>query len=248
MSTIKVNPKGKTALISGANRGIGKAIAIELLETGIKKVYVGARNTDSLKELVSTYGNRIVPVQLDVTNKNSIENVAKQVTDLDILINNAGIFSIGKIFSDEYKTSLEENLNVNVWGVMNLSNALIQHLKKEEETAIVNISSMAGLGNMPMCSTYSISKAAVHSINQGMRAELVNDNTLVVGVYPGPIDTDMIAHIPLEKDSPENVAKMIVKGLIDGTEDVFPDVMSRQTGEMYATSPKGIEQQFATFA
>ena len=248
MSTIKVNPLGKTALISGANRGIGRAIAIELLENGIKKVYAGARNVTTLKELKSEYGDRLVPVQLDVTDLVSIREAASQIDELDILVNNAGVFSIGKIFSDQAESSLKENLDVNVWGLINLTRAVQDLLSKKEETSIINISSLAGLANMPMAATYSISKAAVHSITQGMRAELVESNTLVMGVYPGPIDTDMAASLEMEKDSPENVAKTIVSGLIEGTEDIYPDVMSKQAGEFYATSPKGVEQQFATFA
>lgn len=247
MSKISVNPQDKTAFITGANRGIGKAIAIELLENGLKTLYAGARNLETIKALKDVYGNRIIPVQIDVTDQASIASAASQIENLDILVNNAGVFSIGKIFSEQANSSLEENLNVNVWGVIHVSNAVINHLKKDSETAIINISSIAGLGNMPMAATYSISKAAVHSITQGMRGELANENTLIMGVYPGPIDTDMAAGLEMEKDSAENVAKLIVQGLINGTEDVFPDIMSKQVGEIYATNPKGVEQQFGAF-
>ena len=248
MSDKRVDPKGKVAFVSGANRGIGKAITIALLEHGINKVYAGARNTSSLKELQEKYSDRLVPVQLDVTNPSSIASAASQVDELDILVNNAGVLAVGKIFSAEANKSLEQNLNVNVWGLINLSNALIDKLNKEEVTSIINISSLAGLGNMPFASTYSISKAAVHSITQGMRAELLEKNTLVMGVYPGPIETDMTTDLDMEKDSPENVARTIVEGLKNGDEDIFPDVMSKQAGEFYATSPKAVEKQFATFA
>lgn len=247
MSKIKINPRGKIAFISGANRGIGKAIAIELLERGISKIYTGARNVDSLNDLVHTYGARIVPITLDVTDENSIKNASLEIEKLDILINNAGVFSIGGIFSELAKSSLKENLDVNVWGTLNLSNAVIDQLKSSNESAIINISSLAGLGNMPMAATYSVSKAAVHSLTQGMRAELADHNMLVMGVYPGPIETDMTAKVEMDKDSPENVAKNIVNGLENGTEDIFPDVMSEQAGAFYATNPKGIEQQFAGF-
>ena len=112
----------------------------------------------------------------------------------------------------------------------------------------MNISSLAGLGNMPFGATYSVSKAAVHSITQGIRAEMIPHNTLVVGVYPGPIATDMTQGWDMDKDSPQNVAKSIVDGIENGVEDVFPDVMSSQVGPFYASNPKGVEQQFATMA
>jgi len=247
MSKVKLDPQGKIALVSGANRGIGKAIVVELLENGVSKVYAGARNINSLEGLVAQYGERVVPVELDVTKQSTIDALSNKVEGLDILVNNAGVFSIGKIFSDTALSSLKENLDVNVWGLVNLTRAFTNELQKEKETAIINISSLAGLANMPMAATYSVSKAAVHSITQGMRAELVNNNALVVGVYPGPIDTDMAANLQMEKDSPENVAKDIVNALKEGVEDVFPDVMSKEAGAYYATNPKGVEQQFGTF-
>lgn len=247
MSTVQVNPNGKTALVSGANRGIGKAITIELLEKGAK-VYAGARNISTLDELKAQYGDKLIPIQLDVTDPSTIDALASQITDLDILINNAGVLSFGQIFSDNWNETLKHHLDVNVTGVISLSNAVIKLLKKDSPTAIANVSSLAGLGNMPVIGTYSVSKAAVHSINQGMRAELAKDNVLVMGIYPGPIDTDMTSEFEMDKDSPQNVAKNIVEGLINGTEDLFPDAMSQQAGPFYASNPKAVEQQFAEFA
>jgi len=247
MTQVKVNPAGKIAFVSGSNRGIGKAITIELLERGAQKVYAGARDVSKLDNLKQEYGDRLVPVQLDVTDTNSISKAASQVEDLDILVNNAGISSWGQILSDDVNSNLADVLKVNVWGLVHLSNALISPLKKESPTAIVNFSSVAGLANMPLASTYSVSKAAVHSITQGMRGELAKDNVLVMGVYPGPIDTDMAAGVEIEKDSPENVASNLAQGLMDGVEDMFPDVMSKQIGAFYASNPKAVEQQFAGY-
>lgn len=244
MSQTKINPEGKTVFISGSNRGIGKAIAIEFLEQRAKKVYAGARDLNSLDNLKDKYGDKLIPVQLDVTDDNSIDTAASQIKDIDILVNNAGIFETGGIFSDQVSSSLATNLNVNLWGVVKLTNSVIEQLKQPKETAIINISSVVGLANMPMAATYSVSKAAVHSLTQGMRGELVNDNVLVMGVYPGPIDTDMARDLPMEKDSPENVAKNIVQSLIEGKEDVFPDVMSEQVGALYSSSPKSVEVNF----
>ena len=242
-----IEPKGKIALVSGANRGIGKAITLELLNQGAAKVYTGARNVETLSELISQFGDRVVPVQLDVTDDHSIQRAAASINELDILVNNAGVFALGGILSDAALSSMKSNLDINVWGLIKLSNAVYPQLSKSTGSAIINISSLAGLGNMPMAATYSVSKAAVHSITQGMRAELSEQNTLVMGVYPGPIDTDMAASLEMDKDSPANVAKAIVNGLTSGTEDVFPDVMSQQAGNFYLSSPKAVEQEFANF-
>lgn len=246
MSKTKLHPNGKTALVSGANRGIGRAIVEELIRRGAAKVYAGARNMNSLNGLKAEYGDKIVPVTLDVTNQESIDKLAAQIGHLVILVNNAGKLILGSIISSESVSSLKENMDVNVWGLIKLSNAVSNHFVKDNPTVIVNISSLAGLGNMPFATTYSVSKAAVHSITQGMRAEMAPQNTLVVGVYPGPIDTDMIKALEMEKDSPKNVAKSIVDGIENGVEDVFPDAMSQQVGPFYATNPKAVEEQFAT--
>jgi len=247
MSRIKVSPKGKVALVSGSNRGIGRAITIELLERGAKKVYAGARTPDTLNDLKEQYGERLVPIVLDVTNDQSIEKVAKKATDVEILINNAGVFAAGGFFAKDTYTSLKKNLEVNVWGLIKLSHDLIDSLKNKKEAAIVNIASVAGLANMPMAATYSATKATVHSIIQGMRAELIEENILVMGVYPGPIDTDMTKDVDMEKDTPEHVATEIIKGLIEGKEYVFPDEMSKQIEPFYYTDPIALEKQFSQF-
>jgi len=247
MSRIKVSPIGKVALVSGSNRGIGKAITIELLERGAKKVYAGARNPNTLNDLKKKYGDRLVPITLDVTNDQSIDKAAKIATDVEILINNAGVFSTGGFFAENTYTSLKTNLEVNVWGLIKLTHELIDSLKSKDSAAIVNIASLAGLANMPMGATYSATKAAVHSIIQGMRGELINDNILVIGVYPGPIDTDMAKDIDMEKDTPQHVAMEIIKGLVEGKEYVFPDEMSKQIEPFYYTDPIAVEKQFSLF-
>ena len=98
-----------------------------------------------------------------------------------------------------------------------------------------------------MAATYSASKAAAHSLTQAMRAEMEPQGVGVFGIYPGPIDTDMAKGFDMEKESPANVAIAVVNGLVDGTEDVYPDPMSQQVGQYYAQNPKAIEKQFANF-
>ena len=219
---MKVSINGKTALVSGSNRGIGKAITVELLENGAKKVYAGARNINSLAELKAKYGDRLIPVELDVTKDDTIANAAKMASDIDILINNAGVLIPGNFSSGNILESLQANLDVNVWGLVKLTNAFIGSLKTRESAAIVSISSVVGLANMPIALAYSASKAAVHSIIQGLRGELKGSNVLVSGVYPGPIDTDMAKGFEMHKDSPENVAKNVIQSIEQGVEDVFP--------------------------
>lgn len=246
-NTIAVNPENKVALITGANRGIGKAITIAFLDAGASKVYAGTRDLSILDELKEKYGERLVPVQLDVTNRDDVKAVQEVATDIQILVNNAGVGAFGGFFDENYKETLQQNYAVNVFGLIDITHALSNALKNNKNTAVVNISSVAGLGNMPVVGTYSSSKAAAHSITQGMRAELASHNVLVAGVYPGPIDTRMAENFDMEKASPESVAQEIISGLQNGAEDIYPDPMSKQVGEGYSVSPKGIEKQFGGF-
>lgn len=247
MSEVKINPEGKVALVSGGNRGIGKAIVVELLERGASKVYAGARNPDTLAVLKEKYGDRLVPLKLDVTDATSVTEAVKLAGDVEILVNNAGVLKFDSLLANDAAETFAYHLSVNVHGLLSLTNAFVEQLKSRTEAAIVNVSSLAGLANMPSIGTYSVTKAAVHSITQGYRAELVNDNVLVAGVYPGPIDTDMARDLEMDKDSPENVAKAIVDGLVSGVEDIFPDTMSSQVGVAYGADPKAIEKEFAKY-
>ncbi|MTI30738.1 SDR family oxidoreductase [Xanthovirga aplysinae] len=247
MSKIKLNPEGKTVLISGANRGIGRAIAIEFLAQGAKKVYAGARDPLKLSDLKEKFGERIIPIKLDVTDNETIENLRLQAQDVDILVNNAGILAPGGFLSANTIENLKHHFSVNVWGLLKLTNALIDSLKNKEEAAIVNLISMVGLANMPMIGAYSASKATVHSITQGIRGELEQDNILVSGVYPGPIDTEMAKGFEMEKESPGQVAKKIIQALKDGQEDIFPDKMSEKVGKDYFENPKMVEKEFGAF-
>jgi NAD(P)-dependent dehydrogenase (short-subunit alcohol dehydrogenase family) len=100
--------------------------------------------------------------------------------------------------------------------------------------------------NMPVFLAYSTSKAAVHSLTQGTRLMLASQGTTVIGVYPGPVDTDMAAAIPLAKTSAADVAGAIVDGIEAGTEEIYPDPMAVTIGSAYAASPKALERQIAS--
>lgn len=244
-----VSIENSVALISGANRGIGKAIAEELLIKGIKKVYAGARNPESLKEMKEKYGDRLVPIQLDVTDQKSVDKVAEQAKDVNILINNAGVLIPGGYTSNNMLESLDQNFGVNVWGVARLTQALLPAIQAQNTgAAIATVSSVVGVGNMPMANGYSASKAAVHSMIQGLRGELQDSSVLVSGIYPGPIDTDMTkGFADVEKDSPEVLARNVVLALEQGEEDIFPDSMAAQVKDAYFKAPKEVEKMFSSW-
>jgi NADP-dependent 3-hydroxy acid dehydrogenase YdfG len=244
----EISIKDSIAIVSGANRGIGKAITEELLSSGIKKVYAGARKTESLAALQEKYGDRLVPLQLDVTDQTSVDNAAKVAADATMLINNAGTMAHGGFNSENMLESINQNMEVNVLGVARLTQAFLPNIQNKSNTAVATVSSVVGLGSMPMMNGYCISKAAVHSMIQGLRGELQESNVLVAGIYPGPIDTDMAKGFEgIELDKPEALAKNVVAALERGEEDIFPDVMSAQIKQAYGTSPKEVEKMFSAW-
>ncbi|NQX84922.1 MAG: SDR family NAD(P)-dependent oxidoreductase [Flavobacteriaceae bacterium] len=244
----EISIKDSVALISGANRGIGKAITEELLNRGIKKVYAGARQLESLKALQEKYGARLKPLQLDVTNQESVDNAVKVASDATMLINNAGVMAHGGYKTENMLESIHLNMEVNVLGVIRLTQAALPNIENKPNATIATVSSVVGLGNMPMMNGYCTSKAAVHSMIQGLRGELQDSNVLVSGIYPGPIETDMAKGFEgIELDKPENLAKNVVSALEQGEEDIFPDVMSAQIKQVYGTTPKEVEKMFSTW-
>lgn len=237
--------ENKTALITGANRGIGAAYVAELARSGAKKIYAGARDLKNLKPLLQRYQNLIEPLQLDVTNAEEIAAVSEKISALDILINNAGIVSASTAAGDTALDTARREMETNFFGPMQLTLALLPQLKQSEQPAIINVSSIAGISNFPSIAPYSVSKAALHSYTQGLRAELAAQQFRILGVYPGPVDTRMTDGWDTEKASAEEVAKKTLEALIAGETDVFPDPFSQQMYAVFLQNPPELEKTFA---
>ena len=234
---------GKAAFVTGANRGIGRAFVKELLAAGAARVYAGARDTAALADLVETSGGRVVPVTLDVTKPETIRAAAEAYGDVALLINNAGIAAFEGLIAADGIEAARNEMEINYFGVLNVTRAFAPVLARNGGGAIVNMSSIAAYVNFPVLGSYSASKAAVHSLTQGVRAELAAQGTLVVGVYPGPVDTEMAANFPADKATPASVAQRILAAVEAGEEDVHPDPASEETYAGLLGDPKAVEKQ-----
>ena len=238
--------EGSVALVTGANRGIGRAITEALLERGAKKVYAAARDPKTLEALKQRYGSSVVPLRLDVTRADQVAEVARQASDVDLLFNNAGLaeWPARELTNEAVVDQSRREMEVNYFGPLRMVQRFADTLA-DRGGAIVNIGSAAGLANVPLLPTYSASKAALHSLTQASRALLAARGVAVFGVYAGPVDTDMIKELPLEKTSPQDVAKGVLDGVEAGNDDIFPDPFAVTFGEQFHSSPKGSERQMA---
>jgi NAD(P)-dependent dehydrogenase (short-subunit alcohol dehydrogenase family) len=242
--------KGKTVLVTGANRGIGEAIVDALVRAGAAKVYAAARQLNDLAPLTTRHGARVVALQLDVTNPAHIAAAVSAAPDVQLLVNNAGFAGhTGGTFTDsKWIIAGRQEMDVNFFGTFAVTQAFAPVLAKNGGGAITNIASVASLVNFALLASYSASKAAVHSLTQATRIMLKGQGTQVFGVYPGPIDTRMAEGIPMDKTSPAEAAKAIIAGIEAGTEEIFPDPMSQGMGAGYFANPKEIERQVAAMA
>jgi NAD(P)-dependent dehydrogenase (short-subunit alcohol dehydrogenase family) len=243
---MSVRISGTVALVTGANRGIGRALVDALLARGAAKVYAAARKPESLAALVEQSGGRVVPVRLDVTRPTEIRAAAALADDVRLLVNNAGILAKlgGELTDSQWITAARDEYETNVIGVLAVTQAFVPVLASRPGGAVANVGSVAGFVSFPSIASYSASKAAVHSITQSIRALLRPRGIYVAGVYPGPIDTDMAKEFPLVKTPPATAAQAILDGLEAGDEDIFPDPSAQQIGELFLHDPKALEQQF----
>jgi len=234
-----MNIQNKTVLITGANRGIGRALVQEALRRGAKRVYAGMRGASDILD------PRVTPLTLDVTNASQIQEAVAKVDNLDVLINNAGI----ALFDDLSDPKVvAQHLAVNLFGPLNVTNAFLPLLKRSKG-AIVNNVSMMSLAPFPVTPAYAISKAAAFNMTQSLRALLAGRGVKVHAVLTGPTDTDMTRGFEIPKASPESVARGIFDGVEKGEEDIFPDPASQSIAEGWRTGVvKAMEHQFAAFA
>lgn len=237
--------KGKTALVTGANRGIGEAYVHALVKAGAVKVYTAVRDLNNLAALVETYPDIVEPILLDVTNEKHRRELSLKITSLDILINNAGIANACDFSSDNALEIARLEMETNYFAPLQLTSTVLPALKKSKQAAIINVCSIAALSSFPTIRPYSASKAAIHSLTQGCRAELTNEDIRVVGVYPGPIDTRMAAGMDMDKPHPSQVAEKTFDALREGRGDVFPDAFSEQMYETFLKHPHELEKTFA---
>jgi NAD(P)-dependent dehydrogenase (short-subunit alcohol dehydrogenase family) len=233
---VMVKITDRAVLITGGNRGIGRALAEEALRRGAMRVYVGTRQP------LAHSDERVTPLTLDVTNAAQTQHAVDEVGALDVLINNAGL-ALYDDLSD--RSVLERHLAVNLFGTYNVIQAFLPVLRRSRG-AIVNNLSVNALAPLPLIPAYSISKAAAFSLTQSLRVVLARQGVRVHAVLTGPVDTDMTRGLDIPKASPETVARGIFDGLENDEPDIFPDPLSGALALSWRSgAAKALERQYA---
>jgi NAD(P)-dependent dehydrogenase (short-subunit alcohol dehydrogenase family) len=215
---------GCVGLVTGGNRGIGEAFVRMLLESGARKVYAGSRDPRAAAHLVEAYPGRSVALELDVTDAAEVEAAARQCSDVNLLVNNAGLFANQTLA---------------------MCRAFAPVLGRNGGGAIVNVLSAAALVSIPNMGGYSPSKAATRMLSASVRAELAPQGTQVCALIVGSVDTRMAAHVEGGKERPDDIARAGLRAVTRGIDELDTDRMAVEVRAALALDPKGLEKRMA---
>ena len=229
--------QGKTALVTGANRGLGRHLAQQLRDRGVN-VYAAARNPDS----VDLEG--VTPVALDITDPQSVLAAARATSDISILVNNAGTSTGASLLGG----SLEDvrlELDTHYLGTLAVVRAFNPHLAEHDESAILNILSVLSWFTFAASGAYSAAKSAEWALTNALRQELQSQGTLVSGLHVGYMDTDMTRGVDSPKSDPAVIAAIAIDGIEAGLPEILADDLSRQVQAGLAGGVAALYPQFA---
>jgi len=230
-----VDIAGKRALVTGANRGLGEQFVEVLLARGAELVYAGALDTRTLSALLARHGDRVVPVQLDVTDAGDIRAATERCTDLDLLVSNAGQPCVGPVLAAPDESAFRAVFEVNFFGPLALVRALAPRLEARHG-GVLFVHSVAALVISRSSPIYSASKAASMMLAMGVRAEIKGGGVVVTSSFPGFIDTDINIGIDIPKAPPRLVAEHSLDGLQAGRASVFPDRLAELVEQAVRTN------------
>ena len=236
-----MNIEGSIALVTGANRGIGLALTQALMDRGAGRIYAASRRGQRPGSLADD--PRVTPITLDITDPEQVAAAAEAARDVTLLINNAGVLSGGSLLGEGAVPLARRDLDTNYFGTLAMMRAFVPHLQRNGGAA-VNVLSVVSLAGIAGMGGYAASKAAALALTQSLRGELAG-RVAVHAVFPGPVDTDMVAGTEMAKASPAEVAQRTLDGVEAGREDIFPDPMAAQFEPLWAGGGKRVEAMFS---
>lgn len=244
---IKMKVKDSVALVTGANRGIGKCYVEALVDRGATKVYACARNASTVSALATKYPGIVEAIELDITDHTAVDRVANQCSDVSLLVNNAGVNQMSAFVAGSSMDAARAEMEVNYFGTMSVSRAFAPVLANNGGGAMINMLSILSRVNLPMMGSLCASKAAGLSMVQGVRAELDGQGTAVIAVMPGAVDTDMSKDFPPPKMPPADVVTAALDGMENGEEEIYPGEMASGVSQGLSADAKAVEKEFAGY-
>jgi len=214
-----MNIENQVIFITGANRGLGKQLALEFINKGAK-VYAGARNIKSIDY------RGAIPVEIDITNIESIKNAVTNSQDTTILVNNAGSYTHTSFLNDDIET-IKKDFETNFYGTLNVTREFVPVIRKNKKGAILNILSALSWFTMKGFASYSASKSAEWSLTNSLRIELQKDNIDVFALHVGFMNTEMVADLHIPKEEIADVAKIVVNSLENDQYEILADSTSK---------------------
>src|SRR5205085_4685667 len=238
---------GKRVLITGANRGLGRALALACAEAGACEVVACARRTEELETLVSSAGARakLTPMRLDVTSDEDV-SAASASGRVDVLVNNAGVAVYGGVLKAEME-EIRREMEINYFGALRVVRAFAPAMVEHGDGLIVNVASVMGKVSAPALGTYCATKAALLSLSQSLRGDLAGSGVRVIAVLPATIDTDMSRSFGGEKMTPEQAAREIVEAIRSEKTEAPIGEGARGVLAGLSADPEATEKAFAQF-
>jgi NAD(P)-dependent dehydrogenase (short-subunit alcohol dehydrogenase family) len=210
---------GQTALVTGANRGLGRLLARELRDRGAT-VYAAARNPASVDL------DGVTPIALDVTDAASVEAAAAAASDVSILINNAGSSTKSALLDGDL-ADVRLEMDTHFFGTLEVTRAFVPQLAKHEHSAVLNILSVLSWVSFPQSGAYCAAKSAEWSLTNSLRQQLAPEGIRVAGLHVGYMDTDMTRTIDAVKSDPADIARIAIDGIEAGSTEIVADDISR---------------------
>ena len=235
-----MNIEGRTVLVTGASRGLGRTLSLAFADAGARQVFAGARKESDLGSLS---GDRVTPIKLDVTSDDEI-NATRQLGAIDILVNNAGVAGYGNPVAMNLDGAMRE-MEVNYFGALKMTRALAPAMVERGDGVIVNVATAFAKINLPLVGTYCASKAALLSLGQALRAYLKDRGVHVMTVMPTTIDTDMAKGADVPKMTKEFVAAEVLRHIRE--ESIDPPIGEEAEGilEGLRNDPLALEEMLS---
>ena len=242
-----MNISGSVALVTGANRGIGWTLVEVLVAKGARKVYAGARDLSTLQGLTTTYSGIVKSIELDITDHSAVARAATACNDVELLINNAGINHNTSLIAVKNLDNARAEMETNYFGTLAMCRSFAPVLRSNGGGCIVNMLSVVSRVTLPLMGSLCASKAASLRLTEGVRAELAAQNTTVIAVMPGAVDTQMTKDFPPPKMPPKEVAQAVMEAIETGTEEIYPGDEASGLRQGLAQDPKATEKELAAF-